>query len=279
MNKIKIFAFIALAVIFSACGSDDGSAPELANDHSGTISPFDTLVVKFKSDLADIDKLDTSNIIINNGKLVTGKTTGKELRFIGTNLTPGGSYHFNYAISDSIVFKNLKNVDGYTKERTVLYFSTYPISDHEPNNTEEDANDVELLGNILTGITFAGVIDKGIGINDQGFTSYDTDDFYKFNLKQGDIISITASNKTTPFKIHFYGTCNSGNKTECNDKTDSTSTAKKSITLIDTVKTGHLLANDPVGKMLPFYLNVIDKNISEKSNPYNLTIKVTFRKP
>lgn len=280
MNKTKILAFAAIAAMLAACGSDDGSPPELASNNSGAISPFDTLVVKFNSDLVDIDKLDSSNLTLNQDMThITGKTTSKELRFAGTNATPGGSFYFDYGKTDSIVFKKLKNSDGYIKDRTVFHFSTYNILDNEPNNREDDANDIELLGDITKGVTFAGVIDKEIGVNDLGFPSYDTDDFYKLNLKQGDIISISVSNKTTPFKIRFYGPCHSGNKAECNDKTDSTSTAKKSIALIDIVKTGHLQGDEPLGKMVPFYINVYDKSIGEKSNPYTATVKVTYRKP
>jgi len=282
MDKLKFLASVALVAMLLACGSDNGSPPELANKLSGTISPFDTLVVKFKSELIELDKLDESNIILNNGKFIKGKTTGKELRFVGTNATPGGSHYFDYGKNDSIIFKKLKNSDGYRigdKDSLVFSFFAYTKLDNEVNNREEDANDIETLGELTKGITFVGVIDKEIGQNTEGFSSYDTDDYFKLNLKQGDIISITASNKNIPLKLHFYGPCNSENKTECNNKTDSTTAKKSSITLIDTIRTGHLQGNELLSKMIPFYINVTDKNIAEKSNPYMITVKLTYRKP
>jgi len=286
MNKTKILASIAFAAILSACGSDNGSLPELANNNSGSISPFDTLVVKFKSDLVDLDKLElNSNIVIDHGEIVYGKTickekktTGKELCFIGTNKTAGRSHYFDYGKLNSIVFKKLKNADGYVKDSIVFNFYTYTILDTEPNNREDTAGDIDLIGDISTGVTFAGIIDKEIGTSQDGFPSYDTDDFYKLKLKQGDIISITVSNKTTPIKARFYGSCNSQNKNECNDKIDTTTVTKKSIALIDTIKPGHLQGDDPVSKMVPFYINVFDKNINERSNPYTVTVKLIYRK-
>jgi len=274
MNKIKILALATIAAILSACGSDEGSPPELVKSYPNLISPFDTLVVKFNSELVDIDKLDTiSNIILNQGKKwIKGKASGKELYFIGANTTDGGSHYFAGGKSDSIEFKKIKNSDGYVKDRTVFYFSTNIILDREPNNREEDANDVESFGNITEGITFAGVIDKDMGMVG-GYKISDNEDFYKFNLKRDDIISITISNKTTPLKVRFFGACYSTNKVTCNDKTDSTTAKNKySITLIDTVKTGHLQGSDSLNKASFFYMNIFE-NTSENPNPYIVTIK------
>jgi len=273
MNKIKILALIALAAMLSACGSDNGSPPELVKNFTSAISPYDTLVVKFNSELVNIDTSGESNVVLNQGKeWIKRKTSGKELYFIGANTTDGGSHYFTGGKSDSIEFKNIKNSDGYIKDRTVFYFSTNIILDREPNNREEDANDVESFGNITEGITYAGVIDKYMGMNDQGFENSDTKDFYKFNLKRDDIISITISNKTTPLKVRFFGACYSTNKNSCNDKTDSTTTKKNSITLIDTVKTGHLQDSDLLNKVSSFYINIFE-NTSEKPNPYTVTVK------
>ncbi len=279
MNKTKILAIIALAAILSACGEDEGKGvlPELVNKYPNLISPFDTLVVKFNSNLIGLDTSSESNVVLGNGKKwVDRKTSSNELRFIGTNRTTAdtGSYYFTGGKSDSIEFKNIKNSDNYVKDRTVFYFSTHNILDHEPNNREEDANDVESLGNITEGIIFAGVIDKYMGMNEGGFENSDTKDFYKFKLKRDDRISITVSNKITPLKVRFFGTCYSTNKSTCNDKTDSTTANNKySITLIDTVKTGHLQGSDSLNKVSTFYINIFENTTNPKPNPYTVTVK------
>jgi len=280
MNKTKILAFIALAAILSACGSDEGSPPELINNEI-EISPFDTLVVRFNSNLIGLDTIGESNVVLNNGTWVK-KTSSKELYFIGANTTPGGSHYFSGGKRDSIVFKNIKNSD-YLKDRVAFKFFTPVILDNEPNNREEDANDVESLGNNITeGITFAGVIDKYMGTGADGFRKEDKEDFYKFNLKRDDIISITISNNTkisnTPLKVRFFGVCNSANKGTCNDKTDSTTTAKKNtITLMDTVLTGHLQGSDSLNTVYPFYIKIFE-NTNDKSNPYIVTVKKLVKK-
>jgi len=273
MNKIKILAFIALAAIFSACGSDEGgSSPELKKNYIGNISPFDTLGVEFNSKLVDLDTSSESNVVLNGGKKwIKRNTSGKELYFIGTDTTLGGSHSFAGGKNDSIEFKNIKNSDGYRTPRTVFYFSTYTILDREPNNRQEDANDVELLGKLTEGVHFAGIIDKKMGMSEQGFYNLDYEDFYKLNLKRDDIISITITNKNTPIKVNFFGACYSINKSLCNDKTDSTTAKNKySITLIDTVKTGHEQA--VVGEVSTFYIKIFE-NANDKSNPYTVTVK------
>ena len=266
--------------ILSACGSDDGgSPPKLVKEYVKNISPFDTLPVKFDSKLVDLDTLGESNVVLNNVKWVNcdvkkpkPRSSGKELCFIGADTTQGGSHQFASGKSDySIVFKNIKNSDGYKKDSTMFYFSTHTILDREPNNTPEDAGDIESLGKITDGVTFTGIIDKKMGMNG-GFPIEDNEDFYKLNLKRGDSISITVSNKNTPLKVRFFGACNTS-KNECNDKTDSTTAKNKySVTLKDTVKTGHLGDGDVMGKVSPFYIDIWEKT-NDKSNPYTVTVK------
>jgi len=283
MNKIKVLAFIAIAAILSACGTDDGSPPELKKNYRGDLSPFDTLTVEFDSKLIDLDTSSESNVVLNNGKKwVERKTSSKELYFIGANTTLGGSHYFAGGKSDSIVFKNIKNSD-YKKEITVFYFSTLTILDNEPNNEPKDANDIEqkdangieLLGKITDGVTFAGIIDKKMGMSG-GFPIKDEEDFYKLNLKRGDRISITVTNtiknKPTPIKVRFFGDCYS-DKSLCNDKVDSTTSKNGySVTLEDIVKVGHEQEGDIVGKISPFYIDIFE-NANDTSNPYTVTVK------
>lgn len=281
MTKTKIFAFIALGAILSACASDDDSAPpKLVNAYPNLVSPFDTLVVKFDSKLIDLDTVGESNVVLGNGKKWINcddknkkpkpRSNGKELCFIGADNTQGGSHHFAGGVQiDSIEFKNIKNSD-YKTNRTVFYFSTYTILDREPNNEPKDANDIESLGKITDGVIFTGVIDKKMGMSG-GFPIEDKEDYYKLNLKRGDNISITVTNKNTPLKVRFFGACNY--KDECNDKTDSTTSKNKySVTLIETVKSGHENEGDIVGKVSPFYIDVFE-NANDKSNPYIVTVK------
>jgi len=277
MTKTKILAFIAIAAIFSACASDDDSAPpKLLNAYPNTISPFDTLVVKFDSKLVGLDTTGESNVVLGNGKIwVNRKTSAKELYFIGANRTTAdaGSYYFTGGRSDSIEFKNIKNSD-YKTNRTVFYFSTHKILDIEANNIQKDANDIESPGDSITktnAVTFTGVIDKYMGIGADGFKKEDESDFYKFNSKRDDIISITVTNKNTPLKVRFFGPCYTINKSLCNDKTDSTTSKNKySVTLIDTVKVGH--EQESVGEISPFYIDIFE-NTNDKPNPYIVTVK------
>ncbi|MCL1956570.1 MAG: hypothetical protein FWF63_04550 [Fibromonadales bacterium] len=245
----------------------DDSPPELVNSYN-TISPFDTLVVKFKSELVDIDKLNESNIILSRGKLIKGKaTTGKELYFIGTNTTPGGLNYFEGGASDSIVFKNLKNVDGYVKNRTVFYFYTYPILDNEPNNREEHANDIELIGDLRkgNGVVFAGVLDHKVGVTDVGIDIYDMEDYYTLKLKARDSVSITVINQED-LSLIINGP--SG--------TAFQATKGKSNVFQYIVGFDYLLENPTLSINYPIsvYIKVVDNDTSKPPNPYNINIKV-----
>jgi len=268
MNKILFIALLAVSAMMFACGSQDGSAPELKNSRLGLISPFDAIVAEFDSDIIN---LDSSNISVSQDMSIDSVKKNKVF-FTGANTTLGGSPYFDDGVViDSIVFKKVKNVDGYVRERAVLYFSTHRILDEEPNNTEADANDINtFLNTTAREVTFAGVIDKIIGTGESGFNIIDSDDIYKLNLKFGDIVSITAKNNTTPFKVRFYGDCVDQSR-GCNDKTlDIT---QKSGVLQDTVKIGHFQPNDTFDTTVPFYIKVSDGNVGTPSNPYLITVK------
>ncbi|MDR2584010.1 MAG: hypothetical protein LBC75_11065 [Fibromonadaceae bacterium] len=270
MNKTKILAFIALGAILSACGSDEGTPPELVNSYPNTISPFDTISVKFKSELVDLDKLDSTNIVFNHGKLIKPKAaTGKELRFIGAKTTPGGLNYFEGGISDSIEFKKIKNSDGYIKERTVFYFSTLPILDEEPNDSKTSTSvkeiDAEKAATEKNGVTFAGVLDHRIGVTDAGQTIYDVEDYYMIKLKGKDTLSITVTNRDA-LNIVIKGP--EGIK-------DLTYQAPKKSNVLPLYVVGldYLLTN-PTSDPVPFYINVTDNATTSPPNPYTIRIKV-----
>jgi len=270
MNKTKFFAFIALAAILSACGSDDGSPPELVSNHSGAISPFDTLVVKFKSDLIEYNE---SSIDPGLRVKQVGKTTGKELRFIGTNETEGKSklYYFDGGINDSIVFKKLKNADGYImKDSTVFYFSTLRILDIEPNSAEGVATEIE--GKIEEGITFAGILAQNIGSTESGVT-YDNSDYYKLKLKARDTLNITITNRE-PLKISVKG--------PVKDIIDTVfQAAKGKSNVFRYIASDKYLYSDPpittnTNELVEFKINIHD-DPRDIPNPYKISVKVARR--
>jgi hypothetical protein len=275
MNKIKLLALFALSAMFFACGSQDGSAPSLKKAQLGFISPFDTLKVEFDSEIVNIDKLDASNLSTstNLNILFDGKKSSKTLSLIGGNTTPGGSQYFDDGLEGALItFRSLENSDGYKRDSTVASFSTYRILDAEPNNNEATASNIDLfLTNTAKEITFAGVIDKVIGVDpNTGYNIIDIDDFYEVNLKFGDIISITASNRTTPFKVEFYSTCVNESR-GCNEK--SVDITQKNAVLQDTIKGGHL-GQEGFETPVPFYIKISDGDITAKSNPYLITVKI-----
>jgi len=271
MNKTKILALIAVSAIFSACGSDNGSPVELVRPYPNTISPFDTLVVKFKTELVDIDKLDESNIILNNGKKwIKGKAShGKELRFIGTNTTPGGLNYFEDGTNDSIEFRKIKNTDEYVKDRIVFYFSTLRILDIEPNDSKTSANEIDLeKAKKDDGITYAGVLDHKSGVTDIGQTIYDVEDFYSIKLKAADTVSITVTSSEV-LSIVAMGPSGA---------TDTTFQAVKGKSNVFKYIVGlKYLLEDPslsANDLVPFYLNVKDNATTSPPNPYTMSIKV-----
>jgi hypothetical protein len=277
MNKTKFLVFIAFAAMLAACGSDDGSPPDLANKNPESISPFDTLVVKFNSDLVDIDKLDSSNIISNQKmKWIKGKATGRELRFIGTDTTPGGWHHFKDDIkNESITFKNLKNADGYVATSLELKFSTHPIFDIEPNNSEEEAKDLSpFLTTSEKKVKFAGILDHKFETNASGEITdvkRDVADLYKLELKAADSVFITASSRTTAqFKVRFYGECHKPPLGCLND----TLTITKQASLSKAIPSGHWPDGAIVGSKTEFYIKVFDVGIASPVNPYVIEIGI-----
>lgn len=255
-----------------ACGSQDGSPPELKNKELGLVSPFDILVAEFDSEIVGIDSLTVLNTVETGQVMSITYPKGNKMYFTGTNATPGGSLYFNDGVvRDSIVFKKIKNAEGYIRERTTLYFSTHRILDNETNNIEADANNMDdFLTTTAKQITFAGVIDKKIGTDGAtGYDIIDTKDYYKLSLKMGDIISVAAKNNSAPFKVRFYGTCIDELR-GCNDKTIDI--AQKNGALQDTIKFGHFELGAPNNATVPFYIVVSDGDIDALSNPYQITI-------
>jgi hypothetical protein len=275
MSKTKILAFSALLAMLFSCGSQDGGPPELKKTTIDRISPFDTLVVEFNSDIVDIDKLDSSNIIADNATLVPGKAISKELRFVGKNKTDGGFFHFYAGEEGSITFKNLKNTDGYVKDNATVKFSTHPTLEIEANDTEESANSInDSLARREVGYTFAGIIDKDVGTGTDGRRIFDLDDYYKLDLKFNDVITISASNRSAPFTIRFYGPCYYPDKTQCND---TTITVTKTG-ILENIKIigGHLEPGSGTNFETPasFYIHVSDPISNTPPNPYLLNVKV-----
>jgi len=272
MDKTKILAITAFVAILSACGSDNGSLPELVKSYPNSISPFDTLVVKFKSELIDLDKLDTiNNIILNQGKRwIKGKAKGKELRFIGTNTTPGGLNYFEEGANDSIEFKKIKNADNYEiKDRLVFYFSTLRLLDSEPNDSKSYANEIDLeKAKKEDGITFAGVLDHKIGATESGQSIFDMDDYYMLKLKAADTVSITVTNRED---LSLIAKGPSGT-------TDTTFQAVKGKSNVFKYIVGlKYLLEDPTlsaSVSVPFYINVTDNATTSPPNPYTIRIKV-----
>lgn len=279
MNKIKAFILSAVLIMLFACGSQDDGSPASLKTNQFNISPFDTLVVEFDSEIVDIDRLGEANFELNqditqiirldkNGK---PQTKSNILYFVGALTTEGGSKYFKPANVDSIVLKGLENSDGYTTKNATLKFSTYRILEEEPNDTEEEANDLtEFLNYNISKEPFAGVLDhKRTGDENEYLVVRDRADYYKLNLKIGDIISIEASkNDTIPFKVRFYSNCKQQDK-GCTDKTID---VKKSGFIQDTTKLGDFEITDNQTTERPFYIRVTDD--TQSSAPYQMNIKV-----
>jgi hypothetical protein len=281
MSKTKTLALSAFVAILFACGSQDGSPPELKNKQLGTISPYDTLVAEFDSEIIDIDKLGRENIdaeshVKRKSIRDTSKTSlcfsKKVLCLIGDKVTDGGAPYFDEGITeDSIIFRDLKNSNG-TRKYTALRYSTHKIFDIEPNDMESSANDIETFGKVVDGVTFAGILDKEVGTDGDGKPISDTDDYYKLYLTEGDRVYIKASNQGNPFSFRFYGPCprpNSG----CNDTTIRVD--KKVDSLQTRIESGYLQIGSTVGTPGTFYIRVFDRNLDAKPTPYLITVKVT----
>jgi len=271
MNRTKFLAFIAFAAMLAACGSndDDGGPPELANNNI-TISPFDTLVVKFNSNLVDADKLE-----VGQGKtLIKGNAVSSELRFIGTNFTDGHSPYFDGG-QNSIKFKKLKNSDGYIKDSTVFYFYTIPILDKEPNASETYANDIDdykdIIGDIRKSeVIFAGILDSIYGVSANGQELSDNRDYYAFKLKVGDTLFVTIENRM-PLSLTINGP--EGVAQEKSFQTVKGKPNEYSYIFGPECLIDKKCTDEP----LSFYMNLA--RIAASPNPYTIRIKVVEYKP
>jgi hypothetical protein len=265
MNKIKLLALFALSAMFLACGSQDGSAPSLKKTQLEFISPFDTLKVEFDSEIVNIDKLDSSNISpsTNLTILFDGKKSSKTLSFVGGDTTLGGSRHFASGLTNaSITFKKLVNSDGYRRDSTTLYFSTYPILDNLDgnNDTLERAIDLDpFLTNVKT-ITFAGVLDHKIGAS-----KFNMEDYYKISLRMNDTLIISANSKDS-LNINIT----EPEKNSVNKIIGVSAKKEKKESLI--IGGGHLNEDDLAGKLADFYIKIYDVNSAAPPNPYTISI-------
>ncbi|MDR2593686.1 MAG: hypothetical protein LBC87_02825 [Fibromonadaceae bacterium] len=278
MNKTKILAFIALAAILSACGSDDGgSPPKLAKEYIKNISPFDTLVVKFNSNLVDLDTSGKSNVVLGNGekwvncydknKKPKPRSSGKELCFIGANTTPGSLNYFDK--EGSIVFVKIKNSDGYINDKTVFDFTTLDLLDREPNNSQTSASELDREKATRDTVKFAGVLDHKATVNEE--TIYDVEDYYMLKLKGQDIVSINVTNRDA-LKLIIKGP-----NSRVKDTTFQIPKGGNPKPLTYEVGLEYLLEN-PTSDPVPFYINVTDDAPTSPPNPYTINIKVNAAK-
>lgn len=283
MNKTKIFALIAIAAILSACGSDDGSPPSLKNSDIGLISPFDTLKAEFDSEITNLNELSKSDILSSIDIIrvsLSGKKSNK-IYFIGSGSTKGGGWHdFGDGLKDeTIIFKNLKNQDGYVAKSVELKFSTYPVYDIEQNGSEEEAGDLaSYLSTSAKKVIFAGILDHKFEVNASGDTTNverDAADFYKLELKESETISITASSKTAPLKVRFYGDCPRPTVVGgCLNDTLAITKDNKSVTLSKVIPGGHWPEGATIGSKVTFYIKVFDIGIGAPVNPYTIEVKI-----
>jgi len=264
MKTTKFLAFIACAAILSACGSDEGSGdrPKLVNEGLfAPISPFDTVSVKFNSSLVENDE---SIIIAASGELV-GKSTGKELRFIGKNTTPRGTHYFDPGFN-SIVFKKLKNSDGYRmvdKDSLTFYFSTYPILDNLDGENDTLKTAVNLDFSSSPTIQFAGVLDHKLAAS-----RYNTVDYYKMSMRMNDTLRISAKANDSLTIVITEPDKNSVKQTYGLK-------AKKETRFPDLVIGGghiNVGAGEPSDKPADFYIRVYDERAEAPPNPYTLSI-------
>jgi hypothetical protein len=257
MDKIKIFVLFAIFTVFFACGSQDGGPPELKNGMAfliSPISPFDTLVAEFDSDITSMG----SSTIPSNIDTVPGK----KLYFVGKNTTLGGLRYFDSNIKDSIVFTMVKNSDGYVKDRAVLYFSTLPILEDLNGENIGYASAIDLKQHFVANkIQFAGVLDHEIAIG-----QYNVEDYYKISMSMYDTLKISAEpNAALEIKVKIEPGKNGI------DTTFNVSAKKKnnSELLIDG---RHLSPSDPSGLPADFYIIVSDNVLRAPPNSYKLSI-------
>jgi hypothetical protein len=172
-----------------------------------------------------------------------------------------------------VLLKNIKNTDGYKKDRTVYYFSTLHILDKEPNGSKEYANDIDSVKDPAeeNGITFAGVLDHKSGVTEAGQQIYDIMDYYTLKLKAADTILITVTNRE-PLTISVERPSGITNA-------EFQAAKGKSNDFTYIVGMEHLL-EDPVTAydLVPFYINLSDNTANSPPNPYKINIKVKRKK-
>jgi hypothetical protein len=195
--------------------------------------------------------------------LSDGKKSNKIL-FIGKNSTHGNSHYFASGLINAfITFKNLKNSDGYKRDSTTLYFSTYPIRDNLDGNNDapEKAVDLEPFFDNTKSISFAGVLDHKIAAS-----KYNMEDYYKISLRMNDTLKILAkSSDTLTIDVTEPGK-NSVNKIYGLNP-------KKEAEFNLVIGSGHLDINvDPANKSVDFYVRIYDSNANGLPNPYVLSI-------
>jgi len=238
MNKIKILAFIAIFAIFFACGSQDDEnvaplviIPELAFDFI-ELSPYDTLVAEFNSKITRADSI----IIPKSVKKVDSL---------------GNKYYFVIGLEsgslDSIVFINLVNEHGYTKERVVLRYLPIIIFDNEPNDEEVTAGDINAFTN---GRKFAGALNSD-------------EDYFTLKISSRDYLDIKI-NSRSPLNVQFYrpGSEKKANLGK-NKKVDSTRIRNLPEYLAD---------GDMVGEEVDFYIRIYPEKWESPLNPYTLSV-------
>jgi hypothetical protein len=266
MYKIKFLAFIAVTAVFFACGSQEsGSPPKLKNGRIA-ISPYDTLVAEFDSEIVDVRKLE-EKIFFSQKDMIqvfpdTTQTSSKKLYFIGTyRTTPGNRSYFSNIINGSVAFLGLENKDGYVRNKDTLYFSTYPILDKELNDSEINANEIT-----DEEIIFAGILDHKI--SQETGTIYDVEDYYKIKLKANDVLTITVSNFRDSLDITIK---------KPNGVKDTAFAVSKKKTNTFTYRVGldYLLDDQTLtaADMVYFYIGISDNNISSPPNPYTIYVK------
>jgi len=210
--------------------------------------------------------------------LSDGKKSSRIL-FIGNGSTPGGWHSFGDGLKDEpIIFKNLENKDGYVTASTELKFSTHPIYDIEPNDSEAEAYDLNsFLNTSARKVSFAGILEHKFEYNSDGdilSVTRDVADFYKLELKEAETIFITASSHTAPFKVRFYGEC-PRQKSGCLDDT-LTITKEKNDTLSKPIPAGHWPEGATIGSKVVFYIktSASDVGIESPTNPYILEVGI-----
>jgi hypothetical protein len=157
-------------------------------------------------------------------------------------------------------------------------YSGYINLDTASIKGQAGAVDIGTVGT-FDGINFKGSLDVfEIEVGGQKYSVMD-EDYYKLQLKEEDIISITASSASIipiSFSLRFYGQCPPpNNKTRCADKTIDVLNGTASLQ--DTIKTGHLQDGiDLSGTRKDFYIKVFNSE-STKPSPYVITVKLLYR--